>query len=231
VTERSVRRGLSAWLTILTIPAVLAAWSAPALCADLAPAPPPAYFPPAGPDALSAAPPNSLAEANDPYRYELRFGAFAHGVGGAEHNTFDLNPEFVFPRLPVGQASWWNVLIPRPHLGGLINLDGRTSSVYGGALWTFPLPHRFFAELFLDGEKHNGYTSAPPPGRSNLGCPFLFHDGGSVGYSLDQHWSVMFTFDHQSNGRAIFGTECGGLGAKTSNQGINDYGLRVGYSF
>ena len=41
----------------------------------------------------------------------------------------------------------------------------------------------------------------------------------------------MFTFDHQSNGHAVFGTQCDGLGSSTPNQGINDYGLRIGYSF
>ncbi len=41
----------------------------------------------------------------------------------------------------------------------------------------------------------------------------------------------MFTFDHQSNGHDEFGTQCHGLGANTPNPGINDYGLRIGYSF
>jgi lipid A 3-O-deacylase len=184
--------------------------------------PPPAISPP-----VAYLPPDVF----DPRSFELRFGAFAHGVGGVEQGTVDLNPEFVFPRLPFGEAYWWSVLLPRPHVGGLINLEGRTSAVYAGGLWTFPLPHRFFAELFLDGEKHDGYLNDPPPDRAGLGCPYLFHAGGSLGYSLSRQWSLMFTFDHQSNGHHVFGTECDGMGGNTSNPGINDYGLRVGYSF
>jgi hypothetical protein len=175
--------------------------------------------------------PASGPDLFNPQNFQLRFGAFAHGVGGVEQGTYDLNPEVVSPQLPFGQGQWWSVLIPRAHLGGLINLEGRTSAVYAGALWTIPLPHRFFTELFLDGEKNDGYLDDPPPGRSGLGCRYLFHAGGSVGYKLSAHWSAMFTFDHQSNGHGIFETECDGLGADTHNPGINDYGLRVGYTF
>jgi hypothetical protein len=182
------------------------------------------------------------ADIFDPHSFQLRFGAFAHDGASwlgkessfsAERSTYDLNPEIVFPRLLFGLNldQWWSVLIPRLHLGGLINLEGRTSAVYVGGLWTIPLPHRFFAEFFLDGDKHDGYLVNPPPGRSGLGCPYLFHVGGSLGYKVSEHWSVMLTFDHQSNGHAIFGTECGGTGPNTPNTGINDYGLRLGYSF
>jgi hypothetical protein len=206
----------------------------PAVGADLpSTSPAPGYLPPAPPPNLNLQTDNSAGGSDlfDPRSFQLRFGAFAHGVGGIEQGTYDLNPEIVFPKLPFGQGHWWSVLIPRPHVGGLINLEGRTSAVYAGALWTFPLPHRFFAELFLDGDKHNGYETNAPPGRAGLGCAYLFHDGGSLGYKLSEHWSVMFTFDHQSNGHGIFGTECDGLGSNTHNPGINDYGLRVGYAF
>ena len=55
--------------------------------------------------------------------------------------------------------------------------------------------------------------------------------GGSFGYRFDQHWSLMLTVDHESNGHSIFGIVCGGRGAETHNQGFNDYGSRIGYSF
>ena len=189
-------------------------------------------------NAVSTSPvdsPRLLLEASsdlvDPHRYEVRFGGLAHGVRSAEKGTVDLNPEFIFPRLPFGQAERWSIFIPRPHVGGLINLEGRTSSFYAGALWTVALSHRAFAELFLDGAAHDGYANSAPPGHSDLGCPYLFHVGGSSGIHFDQHWSLMITFDHESNGHGIFGTECDGMAAKTRNQGINDLGARVGYSF
>ncbi len=194
----------------------------PALSADLPAAR--AYIPPTAPATVQPM-------VYDPEGFEFRFGGFAHGVGGAEQGTYDLNGEFVTPRLPFFEDSWWSVFMPRANVGGLLNLEGRTSAVYAGALWTIPLPAHFFAEGFLDADLHNGYLNNPPPGHSGLGCRYMFHDGGSLGYKVSEHWKVMFTFDHQSNGHGIFGTECDGMGAATRNPGINDYGLRFGYTF
>jgi lipid A 3-O-deacylase len=224
-----------AWPAALVAMIAAVVWLQPAIGADLpSPGPAPSYLPPAPAPNLTPQTVNSTdgSDIFDPRSFQLRFGAFAHGVGGVEQGTYDLSPEIVFPQLlPFGQGQWWSVLIPRPHVGGLINLEGKTSSAYGGALWTFPLPHRFFAELFLDGDKYWGYESNPPLGRSGLGCPYLFHDGGNLGYKVSDHWSVMFSFDHQSNGHGIFGIDCDGMGSNTRNPGINDYGLRVGYTF
>jgi len=223
--DASTRRGLLQALVVLVS-------LGPARSADV-------FLVPLGPDyAVSTSPgdsPPSKLEASsglvDPQRYEVRFGGFAHGVESAEKGTVDLNPEFIFPRLPFGQAERWSIFLPRAHVGGLINLEGRTSSFYAGALWTVPLSQRVFAEIFLDGAAHDGYAKSAPPGHNDLGCPYLFHVGGSSGFHFDRHWSLMITFDHQSNGHGIFGTECDGMAANTCNQGINDLGARIGYSF
>lgn len=55
---------------------------------------------------------------------------------------------------------------------------------------------------------------------NGLGCRWAFHSGGSVGYRINDHWSVMGTFDHLSNGQIC-----------TNNKGINDYGIRAAFSF
>ena len=199
------------------------AWR-PAIGDDLPAAPPAAPYP----QTVDAA---DTSDLFDPQSFQFRFGTFAHGVGGVEQGTYDISPELVLPKLPFGQGRWWDVLIPRAHVGSLINLEGRTSSVYAGGLWTFPLPYRFFAELFLDAAKHDGYLANPPPGRSGLGCSFLFHAGGSLGYKVSEHWSAMFSFEHESNGHGIIGTQCDGDGSNTHNPGFNNYGLRLGYAF
>jgi lipid A 3-O-deacylase len=115
-------------------------------------------------------------------------------------------------------------LIPRFHIGGDVNLSRRTSSIYAGALWTVPLWDRFFAEGFLDGAVHNGSRFGTEE-LAALGCNPLFHVGGSLGYNLTNQWRVMTTFSHMSNGNSTLGTSC------ERNQGINNYGVRIGYSF
>jgi Lipid A 3-O-deacylase (PagL) len=93
------------------------------------------------------------------------------------------------------------------------------------------LPNRFFAELFVDGATHDGFLDGSVPGHANLGCRYLFHAGGSAGYSFDLHWNVTVNFEHLSNGKGLFGSQCDGLGAGTPNQGLNNYGVRLGYAF
>ena len=199
----------------------------PAFGADLLPAPPgaPPYVAPPAPPVPPA------FGFYDPYRIEARFGGFLHGVGGKEKGTYDLNPELVLPRLPLGQNQWWSVFVPRPHAGALANLEGRTSAFYAGALWSFPLPYRTFFELFVDGAIHNGYQNNAPPGHSGLGCPALFHVGGSFGYAITEHWTAMITFDHLSDGHYIFGINCAGNVGPTPNPGLNNWGGKIGYAF
>src|SRR5581483_7130116 len=109
-------------------------------------------------------------------------------------------------------------------------LSRKTSYAYVGALWNYEITHNAFIEGFVGGALHNGSLDGDPdpvtanPRRSALGCHLLFHSGGNLGYHVDEHWSVMFTFDHLSNGNAV-------LGACPRNQGLNEYGIRVGYGW
>jgi hypothetical protein len=162
--------------------------------------------------------------------FEARFGVFAHGVGSVESDTIDINGEIVSPRLSFGATGPWTLLIPRLHAGGSINLDDRTSFAYVGLLWTIPVFDRFFIEGFIGPAVHNGRLM-PTATHAGLGCDVLFHAGGSIGYRLTPSWSVMATFQHLSNGRELFGVNCGTNVGPGGNQGLNNYGVRIGYSF
>jgi hypothetical protein len=161
----------------------------------------------------------------DPNRLEVRLGAFTHGVGSVESGTVDINLEVAAPRLPIWQNDVLGLLVPRPHVGGWINLSGKTSAAYAGLLWSFPLLNRFFGEVYLDAAVHNGQLDTPLPGRAELGCRVLFHVGGSVGYMVTPNWNAMVTFEHLSNGNSTLGTGC------DKNQGVNNYGVRIGRAF
>jgi hypothetical protein len=176
--------------------------------------------------------PTGPAPVLDPAnRIEARFGVFAHGVGSVEEGTVDLQGELVSPRILPGVTGFWSFLVPRVHFGGSANLSDRTSFVYTGALWTIPVWDSFFVEGYVGPTVHNG-SLTPTSTLAGLGCPVLFHAGASVGYRFDEHWSVMGTFEHLSNGKTLFGINCGtNQGATGSNQGLNNYGVRVGYSF
>jgi lipid A 3-O-deacylase len=165
-------------------------------------------------------------------RFELRFGAFAHGVGSVEEGTVDINGEAVTPRLHFGTvAGPWAYLIPRLHAGVNWNTSDRTSFAYTGFLWTLPVWDRLFVEAFVGPAVHNGSLTVTPQ-LAGLGCDVLFHAGASVGYRLSDNWSIIGTFSHLSNGKTLFGIDCGtNQAAVGSNQGLNNYGVRVGYAF
>jgi hypothetical protein len=164
-----------------------------------------------------------VPELFDPNRWEIRFGGFAHGVGSVEKETWDVNGEFVFAKF-FAPTGWWSVLVPRLHVGTNWNTHGRTDVVYGGLLWTVPITQRIFVEGFFDGAWTDGSLVGSPT-QVALGCRAQFHVGGSIGYRLTPSWSIMGTFDHVSNGAGIGLSDC------ARNQGLNNYGARIGFSF
>jgi len=155
--------------------------------------------------------------------YEVRLGGFAHGIGGNEQGSADVNAELIFPKLWGSPNSSWSWLVPRPHIGAMINTAGLTSYGYLGGLWTYNVTDKIFAEAFVGGAVHDGELEGDDT-HAALGCRVLFHVGGSAGYRFAPHWSVMATFDHISNGNAV-------LNACPHNAGLNEYGLRLGFSF
>jgi lipid A 3-O-deacylase len=170
------------------------------------------------------APPAARLLDPAPLGYEVRLGGFAHAVASIEKGTAAVSLDLLFPRWIPPQNAWWDFFIPRAYVGGMINTAGRTSSLRGGALWTFPIYGPVFAEAFFGGAVHDGSINGEPH-HNALGSRFLFHVGGSVGYRIDPRWSVLATFDHMSNGNRVFNT------GFVKNNGINSYGVKVGYAF
>jgi len=65
---------------------------------------------------------------------------------------------------------------------------------------------------------------------SGLGCPALFHAGFSFGVAISEHWNALASLEHLSNGKT-FGVNCGTNQPSATNQGLNNYGVSVGYAF
>jgi hypothetical protein len=159
----------------------------------------------------------------NPAAFEIR-GGYLMGSKGPEIGTSNVTGEVVLPKF-VSLPGWQDLLIPRVQIGGVANLGGRTSYAHLNGLWTANYD-RMFAELFFGGMVHDGPLLAPHAdmGATALGCRELYHFGGNLGYRVDQHWSVMATFEHSSNGRP-FWSHC------PQNRGLNVTGVNVGYAF
>ncbi|MGA2491435.1 MAG: acyloxyacyl hydrolase [Roseiarcus sp.] len=178
--------------------------------------------------AADLAPPNNpftpaaSAPLYDPTKFEIRGGFFASPFG-VEQGSTDVSAALVFPKV-VSLPGWQDVLIPRLRIGGVVNLDGRTSYAYADGLWTLNVD-RVFAEAFFGGLVHDGpLQNHIDENATALGCRELYHLGADLGYRFDQHWSVIATYEHGSDGEPIL-SNC------PQNRGLNVAGVALGYSF
>jgi lipid A 3-O-deacylase len=153
---------------------------------------------------------------------DFRFGFSAQDPWGPEgrDGSANLTGEILFDKPFTASDLFTSYFIPRPHLGGSVNFDGKTSFAYAGLSWTVDLTPELFVEGSFGGAVHNG-KDHPMADRQELGCSPLFRESGSVGVRLSANWSVMATVEHLSNG----GT------CSDENKGLTNIGARVGYSF
>ena len=155
---------------------------------------------------------------------ELRFGLSAQDPWGAEGHdgSANLTGEILFSKPFTPSDLFTSYFIPRPHIGGSVNFNGRTSFAYAGLTWTVDVTPSVFVEGSLGGAVHNGkkdvYDSFSD--RQALGCSPLFRESGSVGVRLSANWNLLATIEHLSN-----------AGACSENRGLTNIGARVGYSF
>ena len=168
--------------------------------------------------------PASPAPAQTGILSELRFGLSAQDPWGAEGHdgSANLTGEILFSKPFTPSDLFTSYFIPRPHIGGSVNFNGRTSFAYAGLTWTVDVTPSVFVEGSLGGAVHNGkkdvYDSFSD--RQALGCSPLFRESGSVGVRLSANWNLLATIEHLSN-----------AGACSENRGLTNIGARVGYSF
>jgi lipid A 3-O-deacylase len=153
--------------------------------------------------------------------YEIRGGIMDDFI--LKERGLAANGDFVFRKFWTTE-SMWDFLIPRVHVGGMGNLEGKTSYAYAGLVWTYNYTERIFGEVSFGGAVHNGYLVNAPPGRNDIGCRFEYDSGASLGMRMTPQWSVMLTLDHVSNGK-------GTLSSCPANESLNELGLRLGYAF
>jgi hypothetical protein len=158
----------------------------------------------------------------DPTKFEVR-GGYLYAPFGNEVGSSDVTAAVVFPKF-VNLPGWQDLFIPRLRVGGVANVSGKTSYAYADGLWTANFD-RVFTEIFFGGLVHNGpLVNNVDENASALGCRQLYHLGADLGYRFDQHWSIMGTFEHGSNGEPTL-SNC------PQNRGLNVAGVSLGYSF
>ena len=165
---------------------------------------------------------------------EIRFGAFLHDTGpfsASDEEGVDVNLEMLFGP-PKSLAFIWS---PRPHLGISYNSSGDTSHAYTGLTWDWSFWDYYFVELGFGGMVHDGHLVGVDGESKSLGCRVLFRESFNAGYRFTKHHSLMLHFDHSSNAslckkNTSDGTTSGRHNV-VLNEGLENVGIRYGYSF
>jgi lipid A 3-O-deacylase len=163
---------------------------------------------------------------------ELRGGLYWHSVDNAGPGSnpllglldttrgVDVNAELLFTPIDIGDLSFLGEF--RPHIGATINTNGLESMVYAGLSWTW---HVFDGPVFIEGTFGGSVNNWDPantaPNARFLGCNVLFRESASIGYDITENANIMLTVEHASHAGLCSG----------GNQGITNFGARVGFKF
>lgn len=116
---------------------------------------------------------------------------------------------------------------PQVEFGAHISTLGRASLAHLGLNWG---THILDSPVFIDGvlgvaATNSKLANTTPPDR-DVGCPVLLYFGADLGYQIDQHWSIMGTVYHASHAGL-----CNVFIPDAKNDGLNGFGVKVGYKF
>ena len=166
------------------------------------------------------------AHADPGWIDEVKLGVLAHDIRFLSDHFepgADINVEVLFPSPAFLRVLW----APRPHLGLSINTAGATDYAYAGLTWRgrpwhrlLTLPEGLFVAGSLGGGIHDGHLNSGPPDRKLLGSRLLFRESVEAGYQLTQRVSLSVMLDHLSNADLA-----------THNQGLTNFGVRIGVTF
>ncbi len=156
------------------------------------------------------------------------------GIGGPKvESGLDINGEVLFtaPQWFVSpdDPPWLRgLLAPRPTVGFTYNTNGgETSFIDINLNWSWHLARQLlddhdciYASFEFGGALNNSDLDPNDPNNKDMGSRGLFHLAVELGYDIDEHLNVSAYYEHFSNAN---------LG--TTNPGMNNLGVRLGYRF
>lgn len=122
---------------------------------------------------------------------------------------------------------------PKPYVMASANLNGDTSFGGVGLHWSFGFADKWafepsFGYVIHDGELESPYPQGDPRGDAFtedhvlLGSRDLFRTTLGLHHQINETWGVELMYEHLSHGQVL---------GKGRNQGLDNIGVRVSYSF
>ena len=180
---------------------------------------------------MSAAP----ASAGD-----LLVGFYDHGLStppGLEHGA---DIVLGYRTAPLRNLTW----LAKPSVGVFVSANSSVPTDFAGIGLNWPLAIAYGGRLYVRPAFGVAYTTGQAgignsadltvtPAeharrvrltrtRIDFGSRFLFEEEVAFGYRIDRHWALEVSYLHFSNGEILH---------RGKNQGLDDAGLRVAYSF
>ncbi|WP_349371207.1 acyloxyacyl hydrolase [Salinarimonas sp.] len=156
---------------------------------------------------------------------EARFGVFSvdpFSEDGAQAAA--VHGELLFQRPFTPADLFASYFVPRPHIGGSLDLDGGVSFAFAGLTWSVDLGPRVFVEASLGGAlqetRASAFTDAGLEDGVAAGCGPSLRESASVGYRISDAWSFVASVEHLSNN-----------GLCDTPTSMTNFGARLGYSF
>lgn len=161
---------------------------------------------------------------------EIRIGVSKHDITDTESGA-NFQAEYIFGRRPDLIGRRYNI---RPYLVASANTDGHINFAGGGLQPEIFLSPKWFAEFQAGVILHDGRIDLPPPDQpierqhvldteTTYGCEVLFHLAPAVGRSFGENWNIQLFWEHLSHGQILCDNG--------KNEGLDNYGIRVGYDF
>ena len=160
------------------------------------------------------------AGSSQPAGAELRIGSAYHGYQGREAGTVDVAVDALLPAFDLGKPLSGDAFSLHPQIGVNFNTQGKTSAAFAGFAAVVRLPGNFKIEADLGGSVNDGKTVSDDTGRAELGCNALFREAFGIGYQVTKEVSVLAYAEHMSNANLC-----------TPNNGVTNFGVKLGYSF
>ena len=167
---------------------------------------------------------------------EVRFGGSWVNPGILPSHSFEpdetgINAEILFTHFDFdfrdtpSEGIIRQLLTPRLHVGGLLNLDSPGVNLfYSGFTWKINLTDRFFIEPTFGGVIHDGRLNRPTTGprtRSEFGSRILFRESIAIGVNISENMTLILQSAHMSHAEL----------AGDDNAGQTDFNLKIGIKF
>ncbi|MFC7291636.1 hypothetical protein [Hirschia litorea] len=164
----------------------------------------------------------------------VRLGVMDHNVkvltpkNANKEDGFNLSADVRFSKWNLSSETW----SPHPYLMASVNSEDRTSYIAVGLEWDFEFLEGWHFQPSFGYALHSGKLESQGATAQEravfdskhllLGSRDLFRTSFAITKDINETWALQLIYDHLSHGQIL---------GNGRNQGLDDVGVRVAYSF